>query len=35
MYFAENNLKDEEILAASLVKPASFKILVDRYQEPF
>ena len=35
MYFAENNLKDEEILAVSLEKPAFFKILVDRYQEPF
>ncbi|MEK7178535.1 MAG: sigma-70 family RNA polymerase sigma factor, partial [Patescibacteria group bacterium] len=31
----ENNLKDEEILAASLEKPAFFKILVDRYQEAF
>ncbi|OGG39605.1 hypothetical protein A2127_00350 [Candidatus Jorgensenbacteria bacterium GWC1_48_12] len=27
--------KDEEILAASLNKPALFKILVDRYQEAF
>ena len=27
--------KDEEILAASLVKPAIFKVLVDRYQEAF
>lgn len=35
MYFAENNLKDEEILAASLEKPAYFKLLIDRYQEPF
>ena len=35
MDFTENNLKDEEILAASLEKPAFFKILVDRYQEPF
>ena len=31
----ENDLKDEEILAASLEKPAFFKILVDRYQEAF
>ena len=29
------NLKDEEILAASLEKPALFKVLVDRYQEAF
>ena len=35
MDFAENNLKDEEILAAALKKPAYFKILVDRYQRPF
>lgn len=28
-------VKDEEILAASLSKPALFKILVDRYQEAF
>ncbi|MCX6813907.1 MAG: RNA polymerase sigma factor [Candidatus Azambacteria bacterium] len=35
MDFAENNLKDEEILALSLEKPAFFKILVDRYQEAF
>ena len=35
MDFAENNLKDEEILAASLEKPAFFKILVDRYQDAF
>lgn len=28
-------IKDEEILAASLKKPALFKILVDRYQEAF
>ena len=35
MAFIENNLKDEEILAASLEKPAFFKILVDRYQEAF
>jgi len=32
---SQNNLKDEEILAASLEKPALFKILVDRYQEAF
>lgn len=31
----ENNLKDEEILAASLEQPALFKILVDRYREAF
>ena len=30
-----NQYKDEEILAASLNKPALFKILVDRYQEAF
>lgn len=30
-----NQYKDEEILAASLDKPALFKILVDRYQEAF
>ena len=30
-----NQCKDEEILAASLKKPALFKILVDRYQEAF
>jgi len=35
MDFAENNLKDEEILAASLEKPALFRILVARYQEAF
>lgn len=35
MAFIENNLKDEEILAASLKKPAFFKILVDRYQGAF
>ena len=35
MYFAENNLKDEDILAASLEKPALFRILVARYQEAF
>ena len=35
MDFAENNLKDEEILAASLEKPALFRILVDRYQDAF
>jgi RNA polymerase sigma-70 factor (ECF subfamily) len=31
----QNELKDEEILAASLDKPALFKILVDKYQEAF
>lgn len=31
----ENNLKDEEILTASLEKPGLFKILVDKYQEAF
>ncbi len=30
-----NQYKDEEILAASLNRPALFKILVDRYQEAF
>src|SRR3989344_831116 len=35
MDFEEKNLKDEEILATSLNKPALFKILVDRYQEAF
>ena len=38
MDFEEKNqseIKDEEILAASLEKPALFKILVDRYQEAF
>ncbi|MDP3935139.1 MAG: RNA polymerase sigma factor [Candidatus Giovannonibacteria bacterium] len=35
MNFADNNLKDEEILVASLEKPALFKILVDRYQDAF
>jgi len=30
-----NQYKDEEILTASLNKPALFKILVDRYQEAF
>ncbi|MBI4919846.1 RNA polymerase sigma factor [Candidatus Azambacteria bacterium] len=35
MNFAAENLKDEEILAASLEKPVYFKILVDRYQEAF
>ena len=35
MDFTENNLKDEEILAASLEKPALFRILVARYQEAF
>lgn len=31
----EQAAKDEEILAASLKKPALFKILVDRYEEAF
>lgn len=31
----DNEIKDEDILAASLNKPALFKILVDRYQEAF
>lgn len=31
----QNEIKDEEILAASLKKPALFKVLVDRYQETF
>ena len=31
----QNEIKDDEILAASLNKPALFKILVDRYQEAF
>lgn len=31
----KNETKDEEILAASLNKPALFKILVDRYEEAF
>ncbi len=35
MDFTENNQKDEEILTASLEKPAFFGILVDRYQGPF
>ncbi len=36
MPFTENNLlKDEEILALSLEKPALFNILVARYQEAF
>ncbi len=35
MDFEEKNIKDEEILMASLNKPALFKILVDRYQEAF
>ena len=35
MTFLENNSKDEEILAASLEKPALFRILVDRYQDAF
>lgn len=35
MDFSENNLKDEKVLAAAMEKPALFKILVDRYQEPF
>jgi len=33
--FGGDNLKDEEVLAISLEKPALFKILVDRYQGPF
>lgn len=35
MDFEEKLYKDEEILAASLNKPALFKILVDKYQEAF
>jgi len=35
MDFSENNLKDEKILAASLEKPALFRVLVSRYQEAF
>ena len=35
MDFNKNYSKDEEILAASLEKPAIFKILVDKYQEAF
>lgn len=35
MDFVENNLKDEEILTASLENPALFRILVDRYQDAF
>jgi len=35
MAFGEQNLKDEEVLAAALEKPALFKVLVDRYEEPF
>ena len=35
MDLIENNLKDEEILTASLEKPALFKVLVNRYQEAF
>src|SRR3989338_11306963 len=31
----QNEIKEEEILVASLNKPALFKILVDRYQEAF
>jgi len=33
--FMENNQKDEEVLKLSLSKPAYFKILIDRYEEPF
>lgn len=29
------DLKDEEVLSISLYRPSFFKILVDRYQEPF
>src|SRR3990167_3562323 len=32
---SQNEIKDEEILTASLNKPALFKILVDRYEEAF
>lgn len=32
---SKNEIKDEEILTASLSKPALFKILVDRYQDAF
>ena len=35
MTFTENNLKDEEVLTASLEQPALFRILVSRYQEAF
>ncbi len=35
MDFEEKQSKDEEILTASLNKPALFKVLVDRYQEAF
>lgn len=38
MYLENNNsyqTKDEEILLASLKKPALFKVLVDRYEEAF
>ncbi len=35
MNFSDKNLKDEEVLAAALEEPAYFKILIDRYQEPF
>ena len=31
----KEQIKDEEVLTASLDKPALFKILVDRYQEAF
>ena len=30
-----NQYKDEEVLKASLNKPALFKVLVDRYEEAF
>ncbi len=35
MNLNENNLRDEEVLALSLEKPALFGILVNRYQEAF
>jgi len=35
MDFVANNLRDEEVLALSLEKPALFRILVSRYQEAF
>ena len=31
----QNEIKDEEILAASLNRPALFKVLVDRYEKAF
>ena len=33
--YENGTIKDEEILTASLIKPALFKILVDRYEEAF